>query len=121
MSVKPLEQEAEYFARLELARRKQALVEQESRDAEEERQRVFTVAQNHCPKCGAPLAGHVPQRSHRPMLALSGGLVGLWGTRTCPCRRAMVSQHPETDLCLSGYGRVVLRLSRSFARAEVIG
>lgn len=55
MSVKPLEQEAEYFARLELARRKQALVEQESRDAEEERQRVFTVAQNHCPKCGAPL------------------------------------------------------------------
>ena len=55
MSVKPLEQEAEYFARSELARRKQALVEQASRDAEEERQRVFTVAQNHCPKCGAPL------------------------------------------------------------------
>ena len=29
-------------------------LEQESRDAEEERQRVFAVAQNHCPKCGAP-------------------------------------------------------------------
>ena len=55
MSVKPLEQEAEYFARSELARRKQTLVEQASRDAEEERQRVFTVAQNHCPKCGALL------------------------------------------------------------------
>jgi hypothetical protein len=55
MSVKPLEHEAEYFARLELARRKQALLEQESRDAEEERLRVFSVAQNHCPKCGAPL------------------------------------------------------------------
>jgi hypothetical protein len=55
MSVKPLEQEAEYFARLEFTRRKQVLVELESRDAEEERPRVFTVAQNHCPKCGAPL------------------------------------------------------------------
>ena len=64
----------------------------------EERQRVFTVAQNHCPKWGAAGAGHVPQRSHRPMLALSGGLVGLWGTRTSTCRRAMVSQRPETDL-----------------------
>ena len=55
MSVKPLEQEAEYFARLEFARRQQALVEQASRAAEEERQRVFTVVQQHCPKCGAPL------------------------------------------------------------------
>ena len=55
MSVKPLEQEAEHFARLEFVRRKQALVEQASQAAEEERQRVLSVAQNHCPKCGAPL------------------------------------------------------------------
>jgi uncharacterized protein len=55
MSVKPLEQEAEYFARREFARREQALVEQENRAAEEECQRVFTVVQQHCPTCGAPL------------------------------------------------------------------
>jgi uncharacterized protein len=55
MSVKTLEQEEAYFARLEFARRKQALVEQESWAAEEERQRVFTIVQQHCPKCGAPL------------------------------------------------------------------
>ena len=54
MSVKPME-EAAYFARAELERRKQTLAAQESRAAEEERQRVFAVAQNHCPKCGAPL------------------------------------------------------------------
>jgi len=55
MSVKTLEQEEEYFARLEFARRKQALVEQESQAAEAERQRVFTLVQRHCPTCGAPL------------------------------------------------------------------
>jgi uncharacterized protein len=55
MYVKLLEQEAEYFARREFARRQQALVEQASRTAEEERQRVFTVVQQHCPTCGAPL------------------------------------------------------------------
>ena len=43
MYVKLLEQEAEYFARREFARRQQALGEQASRTAEEERQRVFTV------------------------------------------------------------------------------
>ena len=62
MSVKPLEQEAEYFARLEFARRKQALVEKEGRAIEEERQRGLSVAQNHCPKCGAPLVAVVYRR-----------------------------------------------------------
>jgi hypothetical protein len=55
MSVKPSEQEEEYFARLEFERRKQALAEQKGQAAEEERQRVLAVAQHHCPKCGAPL------------------------------------------------------------------
>ena len=55
MPVKPSEPEAEYFARLEWERRKQALAAQESGAAEEERQRILAVARNHCPKCGAPL------------------------------------------------------------------
>jgi hypothetical protein len=41
MSVKPSESEAEYFARLEVERRKHALAAQERRAAEEERQRLF--------------------------------------------------------------------------------
>ena len=55
MSVKPMEQEAAYFARAEIERRKQTPAAQESRAAEEERQRVFAVAQHHCSKCSAPL------------------------------------------------------------------
>ena len=55
MSVKSLEQEAEYVARLEFTCRQQALVEQASRAAEAECQRVFTLVQQHCPTCGAPL------------------------------------------------------------------
>jgi hypothetical protein len=55
MSVKPLEQEAEYVASLEYERRKQALLAQASRAAEAERQRVLGLAQNHCPRCGTPL------------------------------------------------------------------
>lgn len=55
MSVKPMEQEAAYCASVEIERRKQTLAAQESRAAEKERQRVFAVAQHHCPKCGAPL------------------------------------------------------------------
>jgi len=54
-SVKLLEQEAEYVARLEFACRQQALVEQASRAAEAECQRVFTLVQQHCPRYGAPL------------------------------------------------------------------
>jgi len=55
MSVQPMEQEAAYCARVEIERRKQTTAAQESRAAEEERQRVFAVAQQHCPTCGAPL------------------------------------------------------------------
>jgi len=74
MYVKLLEQEAKYFARREFARRQQALVEQASRAAEEERQRVVY-------RCPAALShvwcaagdGHVPQHSYRQRLALSGG------------------------------------------------
>ena len=55
MPVKPSEQEEEYFARQEFERRKKALVEQESRTAEEERLRVLAAARDRCPKCGAPL------------------------------------------------------------------
>jgi hypothetical protein len=55
MPVKPSEQEEEYFARQEFERRKQALAEQESRAAEEERLRILAVARDRCPKCGAAL------------------------------------------------------------------
>jgi len=55
MFVKPMEQEAAYFTRVEIERRQQTPVAQENRAAEEERQRVFAVAQNHCPQCDAPL------------------------------------------------------------------
>lgn len=55
MPVKPTEQEAAYFAKLEMERRTHALAAQESEAAEEERQRILAVARHHCPKCGAPL------------------------------------------------------------------
>jgi uncharacterized protein len=55
MALKPSEQEEEYFARLESARRTHVLTAQASVVAEEERQRVLAVAQHHCPTCGAPL------------------------------------------------------------------
>lgn len=55
MSVKPSDQEDEYFARQEFERRKAALAEAPARAAEEERQRVLAVARGRCPKCGAPL------------------------------------------------------------------
>jgi hypothetical protein len=61
MTVKPSEQEEEYFARQEFERRKKALAEQESNAAEEERLRVLAVARNRCPKCGAHLVA-VPYR-----------------------------------------------------------
>lgn len=61
MPVKPTEQEEEFFARQEFERRKQALAAQATDNVEAERQRVLAVAQNHCPKCGAPLVA-VPYR-----------------------------------------------------------
>ncbi|MBI4637358.1 MAG: zf-TFIIB domain-containing protein [Candidatus Rokubacteria bacterium] len=61
MSVKPTQQEEEYFARLEFERRRKALDERESQAAEEERQRILAVARGRCPKCGAELVP-VPYR-----------------------------------------------------------
>ena len=61
MSVKPTEQEDEYFARLEFERRREALAERESRAGEEERQRTLSVVRGRCPKCGAELIP-VPHR-----------------------------------------------------------
>jgi uncharacterized protein len=51
----PNEQEEEYFAKQEFERRKKALAETQSRDAEAERQRILTLAKGRCPKCASPL------------------------------------------------------------------
>ena len=61
MPVKATDQEDEYFARQEFERRRNALVEQETGAAEEERQRILTIARGRCPKCGAELVP-VPYR-----------------------------------------------------------
>jgi hypothetical protein len=55
MSIKASQQEEEYFARQEFARRKQDLAAHESRAAETERLRVLAVAKDRCPKCCASL------------------------------------------------------------------
>jgi uncharacterized protein len=55
MSVKPSQQEEEYFARQEFARRKQDLAAHQCRAAETERLCVFAVVKGRCPKCCAPL------------------------------------------------------------------
>jgi len=55
MSVTPSDQEDEYFARQEFARRKKELEDKQGRAAEDDRQRVLAVAKGRCPKCGAPL------------------------------------------------------------------
>jgi Zn-finger nucleic acid-binding protein len=51
----PNEQEEEYFAKQEFERRKKALADTQSRDAEAERQRILTLAKGRCPKCASPL------------------------------------------------------------------
>jgi len=51
----PSEQEEEYFAKQEFERRKKALSDTQSRDAEAERQRILTLAKGRCPKCASPL------------------------------------------------------------------
>lgn len=61
MPIKPHEQEEEYFARLEFERRKNALAEQEHRNADEEGLRVLAVSRNRCPRRGAALVP-VPYR-----------------------------------------------------------
>ena len=55
MPIRPNESEEEYFARQEFERRKKALADTQSRDAEAERQRILTIAKGRCPKCAAPL------------------------------------------------------------------
>jgi hypothetical protein len=55
MPVKPSEHEEEYFARLEVERRKQALAEQQPPADVEATQQQAAVTQFHCPKCGASL------------------------------------------------------------------
>jgi uncharacterized protein len=51
----PSEQEEEYFAKQEFERRKKALSETQSRDAEAERQRILSVVKGRCPKCASAL------------------------------------------------------------------
>ena len=51
----PSEQEEEYFAKQEFERRKKALSDTQSRDAEAERQRILTLSKGRCPKCASPL------------------------------------------------------------------
>ena len=75
MPLHPSDQEGEYFARLEVERRKKELAEQESGAAEEERQRVLAVAHNRCPKCGAPLVP-IHYRSVEPDTCSHGQ--GVW-------------------------------------------
>ena len=55
MPTTPSESEEEYFARQEFERRKKALSETQSRDAETERQRLLAIVKGRCPKCAAPL------------------------------------------------------------------
>jgi Zn-finger nucleic acid-binding protein len=75
MPVTPSEQEEEYFARQEFERRKKAVIEQESRDIEGERQRILAVARNRCPKCAAAL---VPVTYRKVELDKCSSCEGLW-------------------------------------------
>lgn len=53
---KPSESEEEYFARMELERRKQWAKAREAEMAEEEKQRLRELHHMKCPKCGMDLA-----------------------------------------------------------------
>ncbi len=55
MPVKPSEKEEEYFARLELERRKKEEDERLKKFAEEERARLKALHFMRCPKCGMEL------------------------------------------------------------------
>jgi hypothetical protein len=55
MPVKPGEKEEEYFARMELERRRSVEVEKQARMEEEERRRQKELHFMHCPKCGMKL------------------------------------------------------------------
>ena len=55
MSVKPSENEEEYFARQELERRRHVAKEAEAASLEEERERHRLLHFMRCPKCGSEL------------------------------------------------------------------
>src|SRR5690606_31991394 len=56
MPVKPSEKEEEYFARLELERRKKAEEEKNKKLAEEEKSRLKELHYMRCPACGIELS-----------------------------------------------------------------
>jgi len=55
MPVKPSDSEEEYFARLEMERRRKLAEERQASLAEEERKRQRELHFMRCPKCGAQL------------------------------------------------------------------
>ena len=57
MPVKPSDNEEEYFARLELEKRKQREEEKHKKLAEEEKKRLKELHYMRCPKCGMELNG----------------------------------------------------------------
>ena len=56
MPVKPSEKEEEYFARLELQRRRKLEEERHKKLAAEEKRRLKDLHHMHCPKCGMDLS-----------------------------------------------------------------
>ena len=52
---KPAEKEAEYFARIELEKKKKLIEEQRAKMAQEEKDRLKELHYMHCPKCGSDL------------------------------------------------------------------
>ena len=52
---KPAEKEEEYFARLELEKKKKLIEERRGTLAEEEKKRLQELHYMHCPKCGSDL------------------------------------------------------------------
>lgn len=56
MAVKPSEKEEEYFARMELERRKKMEEEKLRRLAEGEKKRLMELHHMRCPKCGMELS-----------------------------------------------------------------
>jgi hypothetical protein len=56
MPVKPSEKEEEYFARLELQRRRKLEEERHKKIAAEEKRRLKDLHHMHCPKCGMDLS-----------------------------------------------------------------
>jgi hypothetical protein len=55
MSVKPSDNEEEYFARLEMERRRAAAKEHDARMQAAERERLKALHHMKCPKCGSDL------------------------------------------------------------------